>query len=227
MKHTKESGIKKEALDIIKNAENKKNKRQYTGYLDKVNYLADKYRSAVFFIFLQFFVILFLIFGYLSVKSNIVVEVILPKVVKDTDYGKLKIGINSSNPLYYKVWGEYIVTMLLNSNADNIVENISTFQNIIYPDVYNKYKKDLKKMKDYIIKNDADLKYKEVKKNISIKNGEALFSSSGILTSKLGRYKSKKSNCTVNIKMKTENYMLFVTSFVKQCKNLNIEDGKK
>ena len=196
-------------------------------FLDKTNYLVEKYRTALFFIFLQLFVILFLIFGYLSVKSDTVVEVMLPKVIKDTDYGKLKIGINSSNKLYYQIFGSYLVKMLFSSDSSNIDKNILTFKRLIYPENIGKYSKNIEDFKNFVVTNSATLSYLPLEESTKInKKGIAVFSSKGVLGTKIGNYPKKKSICTTKIKMFTKNYMLFVSALDKTCTDINSSTAK-
>jgi len=217
------------AKSIIEKEEEKAIKKngKYGVYVEKINYIADKYKSALFFIFLQLMVILILVFGYFTVKEHTVVEVVLPKVIKDTDYGKLKIGINSSNPLYYQVWGRYVSETLFNSNPKNIKKNIEDVKRMIYPEVLEKYSKPLIDFKEFIILNSASLNYQEVKSSIKIlEDNSALFQTEGVLETKIGMYKSKKSFCKTSVKMMTSHYMLFITSFVKKCSPIEDErDG--
>lgn len=225
-----ESGLRKDTAHEMKELKDKDVKKNgdTTAYIDRANYLLEKYRSALFFLFAQGLVILYLIFGFLSIKENTVVEVMLPKVVKDTDYGKLKVGINSSNELYYKIFGSYIVSMILNSNSGNIEESIGTLKNLIFPDSFNMYAEKLDSFAAFIERNKASLKYVEYESTTSVdSSGEALYVSKGMIKTKIGDYADKDSVCTTKVRMITKNYMLFVTSFVKSCdEKSNKENGK-
>lgn len=202
---------KYEKKDIEKNGKG-------SAYIEKTNYLVEKYKTALFFIFVQLLVILLLIFGYLSVKKSTVVEVVLPKIVKDTDYGKLHIGIDTSNELYYKVMGSYIVNTILNTDKNKIEKDSDILKKMMFPEVEKHYEKKIDSYKNFIIKNDAKVKYTEISEKVSISDkGEALFESYGKVNIQLGQYKTKTSLCTTSVKMVTKNYMLFVTSFVKEC----------
>lgn len=216
--------LKKESTEMIekyKEKDIKKNGRT-SAYIERTNYLVEKYKTALFFIFVQLLVILFLIFGYLNIKSNTVVEVMLPKVLKDTDYGKLKIGINGSNKLYYKIFGSYISEMVLNSNKKNVVQNTDILKELIYPEVLSIYSKKIDNFQRFVVNNDAELKYTQLEESISInENKEGVYLTKGHLKTRLGVYNEKDSICTVEVKMVTKSYMLFVTSFVKHCSDIN------
>ena len=195
-------------------------------YIERVNYLSEKYKSSLFFIFLQLMIIIFLIFGYLGVKENTIVEVVLPKIVKDSEYGKLKIGIGVANELYYKVWGDYITNSILNINKKNVHEHMSVLEKMMLPSVYKEYKNKLESYKSYVITNDAKINYTELESTIKIIDGEAIYKSKGRESIKLGQYKKSNQICNVEVKMKVENYMLFLTSFQRNCADTNSESGK-
>jgi len=220
--------MNEEAKKLIKKSKDKDVKKNGPSgaYLDRIDYLVEKYKTALFFVFAQLLVILLLLFGYLNMKSNTTVEVLLPKIVKDTDYGKLKIGLNSSNKLYYKIMGNYISTLMLNSKFDNINENTIEFKKLLYPDVYDKYVKNIDGFKDFIINNKVKLSYKELSSNITMEKGKkALFSTKGILNMELGSFDKKRQICTTEVEMITKNYMLFVTAFSKTCVKLKNNSG--
>lgn len=213
-----------EILDELEEKDVKKH-GEYSAYLEKANYLLDKYRSAMFFIFFQILIILLLTYGYLATKSNTTVEVLLPKIVKDSDYGKLKIGLNESNELYYKVFGYYIVQYLYNANPTDIKDKIITLKSLIYPSKLPQYENSIDAFEKNIINNSITMKYVETESNVSMKDGIANYYSAGVLTEKVGEYSSTKKFCKTNIEMFTKQYMLFVNSISKECKSL--DSGKK
>lgn len=211
-------------IDKIAKKDTKKNGTK-SSYIERTNYLAEKYRSSLFFIFLQFFVIIFLTFGYLTVKKNTVVEVVLPKVIKDSEYGKLKIGIGTANELYYRVWGGFIAESVLNINKDNLDENINILKKMMLPSVLKEYSGKIRSLKKFVIDNRAVMNYSMLESSTVIKDGIGIYKSKGVVGVKLGKYKKKDELCHIEVKMQVKNYMLFITSFVKQCEKTEIESG--
>jgi len=222
--------LKKETSDEMSKLKNKDVKKNggKTAYIDRANYLLEKYRAALFFLFVQGLVILYLLFGFLSIKQNTIVEVMLPKIVKDTDYGKLKIGIDTSNDLYYKIFGSYIVEMVMNARKSNIDGKVEVLKKLLFPEVLGEYGKRINSYADFIKKNNADVRYTEYEHSVSTnENKETTYVSKGLLKIKLGRYPEKKSICETKVKMITKNYMLFVTSFVRKCESSMDEEKMK
>lgn len=211
-------------LDELEKKDIKKNGKN-SAYLEKANYLLEKYKSAMFFVFFQILIILLLIYGYLTTKSDTTVEVMLPKIVKDTDYGKLKIGLNESNELYYKIFGRYIVNDLYNSNESNINDKIIVLKSLIYPEKLPDYEKSIDNFAENIIQNGITVTYKETEGEVNTSNGISNYKSKGVLNIKIGKYSKKEEFCETNIEMFTKNYMLFVNSISRSCRDIN--SGKK
>lgn len=208
-------------LDKLKKKDLKKNGKK-GAYLSRIDYLVEKYKTALFFLFVQMLTILLLIFGYLNIKAKTTVEVRLPKVVKDTDYGVLKIGLNESNSLYYRIMGNYFTESMFNANADNIEERTIEFKKILYPEIYEQYGKNIDEFKNFVVNNKASLSYNELKSDVKINEDKsALFTTKGVLDIKIGSFGKKQQLCTTKVKMITENYMLFILGFSKTCTNVS------
>ena len=220
--------MKREAIDEIEKIEKKDIKKngEASAFVEKTNYLVEKYRSALFFIFFQMFIILFLLFGYLSIKSNTIVEVDLPKIVKDSDYGKLKIGIGVANELYYTVWGRYVVDSVLNIDVKSMDEKLAVLSKMMLPSVLTKYSKKLKDFRRFIADNNAVLKYTSTESSTEIVDGIGVYKSKGVERIKLGEYDEKKQLCDVEVKMQVKNFMLFITSFQRTCQDVTHKNGK-
>lgn len=214
----------KEAAKIIKKDEEKRSKRG-DAYLDRVSYLVDKYRTALFFIFFQMIVILLLTFGYLSVKQSVIVEVVMPKVVKDSNYGELRVGISSANDMYYKVWGEEIVRLTVNTEPETMQENFNGFYSMLHPKIEKTYRKTFNKFVQQNVTNKITSKFEELKHVIERDGDHVTYSVKGVLQTNVDGFKNEKYLCNYSFGFEIVNYMLFIDQYKKKCEPIVKDEG--
>ena len=186
-------------------------------YVDRIYsvLIENKYLTFMSFIFIVIIVYLLISISKLEEKIKISVE-IPPKIYQT---GKIYVGYEEANDLFYKLWGEYVAREIGNYSPVNIDEKINKVLYLFAPSQIIKAQSDFlkfaKNVKNNLITN-TFIPYK-TKAN---KNGEVIVE--GLAHQSVGNNLLNKTFlCKYNMKFKIEDYHLFLYKFITDCKQIS------
>ncbi|MHC3995770.1 TraE/TraK family type IV conjugative transfer system protein [Thiomicrolovo sp. ZZH C-3] len=218
-----------EAKELIEKSEKRRQKNQKKSpYLVRIDYLVEKYRTALFFVFFQIIVILILTAEIVSVKDRVVMSVNLPKTIHEGDYGQVEVGMNDSNDLFYKVWGKYLIESTAQAKPEEVQENFNELHSMMHRSVATSFKPVLDKYAAYNVKNKITTEFKaepfKVDRNPDEYDDDdiVVVRTGGVQTRKIGRLKKERYSCDYSIAFKTFNYQLFVMGYKRKCEPLDL-----
>ncbi|PAF53813.1 hypothetical protein BKH42_03535 [Helicobacter sp. 13S00482-2] len=115
------------------------------------------------FIGVLFLVLFILIYGYFKLSNNLVALVKMP------GYGEIKIAKMQSDPLYFKVWGDYVLSYFANFTSVNIRENIDRGLVVFDKDVLIEKKPAIEAYYQSIITNKITQNFKVRENKVEVK----------------------------------------------------------
>ena len=205
----------------------KENIKSGKRYLDQLDYLIERNRLLIFFVLFQIAVIIMLIIGYLGLKKDLVLRVDIPPKFYQT--GMLYVGSMKANDLYYKVWGEYLVRELANFSPDTIGKHLNNVLYMLDPDKVTFYQHLFAKKLQSVTENQMVREFIPSTVSVESDNGEnGTVIVKGVAKENIGNGLSiSYKKCTYTLKMKIENYHLFVESIDEQCIEIPLSEFQK
>lgn len=145
------------------------------------------------FIAILILILIFLSVGYFRLSNN------LTTIVKMPNYGEIKIGKMQSDPLYYRVWGDYVLGYIANFTPTDIKDHIEKSLVVFDRDVLIEKKPQFEKYYQSIKTNRIVQNFKFNDQNVEINmedsGGSASVSYEGIATQKISDLAIRKKPC--------------------------------
>lgn len=194
-------------------------------YLDKINDYVDKNKKDTFTVTLLGVIIFLLVIGYINVRSDMVMSITLPQTIKSE--GEVRVGYNKANDLFYKVWGQYIVSQYTSLSPTNASGKLNEILNIVESFKGPIYSPQFQKKIEYIKSNGIVQTYIPGKEIVlpEKQNDLTIFHTEGILEERIGST-IIKSSCEYNIGMEIDNYTIFIGLINEKCTRIQENGGK-
>lgn len=196
-------------------------------YLDQLDYLLERNRLLIFFALFQIAVIIMLIVGYFGLKKDLVLRVDIPPKLYQT--GTLYVGSIKANDLYYKVWGEYLVRQFANFSSDTIGKHLNNVLYMLDPDKVTFYQHLFAKKLQSVTENQMVREFTQTSISVKSDSGEnGVVTIKGVAKENIGNGLSiSYKKCIYTLKMKVENYHLFVESIDEKCFEIPLDEFQK
>jgi len=197
----------------------KKGKVSGQRYLDEMGEYVETHRKDAFTKLIFGSAIILLTIGYFNISRSLQMTMEIPPVINER--GKITIGYDSANSLYYKVWGSYFVKEYTSLTPLNAAKKLNHLLSMTQSDKAVLYRKPLEKKAQYIKSNKIQQKYTpNSEKILAQKQGDLyIFHSEGLLEEKINRV-TIKSHCEYNVGLKVVNYRLLVGLMNEKCKKI-------
>lgn len=195
-------------------------------YIDKMDYIVERNRMLVFFVFVLIAILIILVQGYLSMRNNLKLTIDLPPKIYVS--GQLQVGGGDANKLYYRVWGEYIARMLGTYSPSTIRTNMQNISYILDPAEEVKYQTAFAKKIDFVESNIEVKRSRFYSFKVTGEPESADLTAKAIVKSDIGNgLKVESSDCTYTIGMNTSDYKIYVSKLQEECVVLNEGDLQK
>ena len=188
-------------------------------YFDMIGEYVEAHKKDAFTKLLLVLIIVFLIFGYLRISRNMQMRMEIPPVLRES--GEIKVGYDSGNDLFFKVWGEYFVGEYTSLEPGNAVQKLNRLLSMTESEKEVVYREGLEKKARYIKKNNIRTSYIPSKEEIlpHKQDGLTIFHSEGLYTEKIGRIKTN-FHCEYNVGMRVYDYRLLIGLMNESCKRI-------
>lgn len=141
----------------------------------------------------QLIIIVVLLIGYLRLTSQKEFAVFLP------DYGIAKVGRMKANELYYKVWGDYVISRIADFTPTTIQHNVEQASVIFDSSSWNHQKPHIDKYVKVIEDNSISQEFKfnddDVKIEISKDGSKAILQYTGIAHQNINKLSQQTIKC--------------------------------
>jgi hypothetical protein len=188
-------------------------------YYDQIGEYVETHKRDAFTKLLLGILIILLVFGYMRISKNMQMTMEVPATLRES--GKISIGYDSANDLFFKVWGEYFVDEYTSLSPQNVTTKLNHLLSMTESQKAVVYKELLDKKAMYIKKNRISTKYTPNKEIVLPKKQGNLhiFHSEGLLQERIGNVKINY-HCEYNVGLMVRKYRLLVGLLNEKCKKI-------
>jgi len=188
-------------------------------YLDEMGEYVETHKKDAFTKLIFGIAIILLTLGYFKISRNLEMSMEIPPQINER--GKITIGYDSANSLYYKVWGSYFIKEYTSLTPQNATKKLNHLLSMTQSDKAVLYRPKLEKKAQYIKSNRINQTYiPNEEKMLAAKQGDLyVFHSKGLLEERINRVTIKK-HCEYNVGLKVVNYRLLVGLMNEKCKKI-------
>lgn len=187
--------------------------------IDQVDKLLLNNRLLQLFVATLFIVLLILTFGYFSLSSERTSHISMPP------YGEFEVAKMRADPMYYRVWGDFVLTRFANFNPSTIKDNLLKSSEIFERNTYLTKKADFDKYYAAVMTNNItqDFRYDENEVNIELKNGGsvATVTYDGYATQSISNITKITKKCRYQFGFYISDYKIYQDSVFTDCLNNN------
>ena len=198
-----------------------KNIKSGKGYLDKLYALVDENRKLSLTLIILVGLVFFLGIGLLKVKQNMIMSIEIPE--KTYYSGKAQIARDRANPLFYKLWGAYIVNDIMSNYTHTSIKKKYTYLiEQLSPEVTGKYLASIKTKVKNTITHLVTHQYTEGKVMTEGDIYGMTYISYGRGKKKIGEIEEYYETCEYQVRMSVLNYRMKIDRIYENC----IKEGK-
>jgi len=186
-------------------------------YVDRIYTVITENKYLTYMTIVLFIVIFFFLITISKLEEKIKIQVEIPPKIYQT--GKIYIGYKKANGLFYKLWGEYVAREIGNYSPVNIDDKVQKVLYLFAPNKIVKAEADFlnfsKNIKDNLITND----FTPYKTNA---NQNGVVNVEGLSHKTIGANLLNETYlCTYKMKFITNDYHLFLSKFITDCKQIS------
>lgn len=197
------------------------NKNRGDGWLSNLDQKIAENSKLSLFLILQVVIIALLIIGYMKMINKLEVNIELPSTIEES--GKIIVGKDYANGLFFKMWARQDVETISDFNQKSIFKKIDYLKNRMYPPAWYKYQSVFKTYEKKIAKNLISQKFTFAKENINVKTtssgNAATVNIPGFFSKSIdGDIVTKAKKCSYELGYIIQGGHIYVDSIKTNCK---------
>lgn len=183
--------------------------------LDRSVRLILNNRVFQFIIGVLLFLLSILIYSYFSLSNNLITRITLPP------YGTFDVARMESDPMYYRVWGDFILNYMANFNPQNIEDNIKQGTQVFDHDVLIAKKPEFDAYYQSIKTNQISQQFLFAEADIKIaleRSGSlATITYNGVATQNISNLAVRKKECFYQMRFFINDYKIYQEALTTNC----------
>lgn len=183
--------------------------------LDRSVRLILNNRIFQFIIGVLLFLLSILICSYFSLSNSLITRVTLPP------YGTFDVARMEADPMYYRVWGDFILNYMANFNPQNIGDNIKQGAQVFDHDVFIAKKPEFDAYYQAIKTNQITQKFlfaeADVKIVLEASGSLATITYNGVATQKISNLAIRKKQCFYQMRFFINDHKIYQEALKTNC----------
>jgi len=189
------------------------------GYLEKIFAIADENRKLTLALFILLIIVVYLGLSLVKIKQTMVLSMNIPEKAYYT--GKAQVAIDKANPLFYKLWGAYIVKDILANYSHKTIKNKYKYLlDNLSPEKVSLYGPSIRDKVGKTISQLIIHSYKEGKVKIKGDFHHFTYISYGKAIKKIGEIEEFQESCEYQIEMSVFNFQMKIDRIYEKCKRI-------
>lgn len=165
----------------------------------------------------QILIIVILLFSYFNLSKALSTNISLPP------YGKFNVARMQADPLYFRVWGDYVLNLYSNFTPINIQSKVEEATRVFDHETYIAFAPQFESYYQAIKTNQITQKFifneEGTNINISASGSEATLTYNGTAIQKIGDFTIRRKKCFYEMHFFIENYNIYQDSIKTDCLN--------